>query len=149
METNKKQFTCECGKKYIHQNGLLKHQKQCAKVTATTTSASVSATTDNTNAALVENIEPKVTQEEHKQEPEPETEPEPEPKNTEIKNTQNIGDRRFVMGLIEENQELKRIILKQHEQLENQDERLLEIVKAFFNKIIKTIHHTQSASQQS
>jgi hypothetical protein len=136
METNKKQFTCECGKKYIHQTGLLKHQKQCAKVTVTT---------DNANAALLENIEPKVTPEEHK----PETETETEPKNTEIKNTQNIGDRRFVMGLIEENQELKRIILKQHEQLENQDERLLEIVKAFFNKIIKTIHQTQTVSQQS
>jgi len=54
------------------------------------------------------------------------------------------ADRRFVMGLIQENQELKRIVLKQHEQLENQDERLLEIVKAFFTKIITSVHQTQS-----
>ena len=62
----------------------------------------------------------------------------------EHKNSQMNADRRFVMGLIQENQELKRIVLKQHEQLENQDERLLEIVKAFFTKIITSVHQTQS-----
>jgi hypothetical protein len=128
---NKKQFTCECGKKYIHQSGLLKHQKQCAKVstacTTDTTATDVTQPNDNKPNIIVQEAE--------------------ETKTTETKesqNTTNIGDRRFVMGLIQENQELKRIILKQHEQLENQDERLLEIVKAFFTKIITSVHQTQS-----
>jgi hypothetical protein len=141
METNnKKQFTCECGKKYIHQSGLLKHQKQCAK-----SSINTSAFENDTNIELNEVSEKnKPVQEaepESEQESEQELESELEP---EHKNSQMNADRRFVMGLIQENQELKRIVLKQHEQLENQDERLLEIVKAFFTKIITSVHQTQS-----
>ena len=139
METNKKQFTCECGKKYIHQNGLLKHQKQCAKVATTTdTNATTDNATTHTNATDItqpNDNKPNILLQEEAAEAE-------EAKATET--TTNIGDRRFVMGLIQENQELKRIILKQHEQLENQDERLLEIVKAFFTKIITSVHQTQT-----
>ena len=139
MDTNnKKQFTCECGKKYIHQSGLLKHQKQCAKASITTHPFH-----GHTNIELNEVSEhhKPETESEQEQNPEPDMEQELEP---EHKNSQMNADRRFVMGLIQENQELKRIVLKQHEQLENQDERLLEIVKAFFTKIITSVHQTQS-----
>jgi hypothetical protein len=139
MDTNnKKQFTCECGKKYIHQSGLLKHQKQCAKASVNT-----SAFENDTNIQLNEVSEKNKPMQEAEPESEQELELEQELE-PEHKNSQMNADRRFVMGLIQENQELKRIVLKQHEQLENQDERLLEIVKAFFTKIITSVHQTQS-----
>jgi hypothetical protein len=137
----KSQFICNCGKKYAFESGLTKHKSTCKKVSGMEevpkTPKAKKETTTKTKKPEPE-PEPKVEEKAKEKEDdsdddcslfakECDEDDEPDKKMTE---------KEFIRSLIDENQELKRIIIKQHKQLENQDERIMEYVKAFFIQLI-------------
>lgn len=145
---DKHQFACSCGKKYAFQSGLTKHQSSCSK-------ASGEKVVESKDEKVAETPKAKAK---GKKATAKAKEPEPQPKveETEKYNEDSDDDcslfakkdddddepdrkmteKEFIRSLIDENQELKRIIIKQHKQLENQDERIMEYVKALFIHLI-------------
>lgn len=147
---DKHQFVCSCGKKYAFQSGLTKHQSSCSKASGEKVVESKDEKVTKTPKAKGKKATAKA------KESVKEVEPQPKVEETEKANEDSDDDcslfakedddddepdrkmteKEFIRSLIDENQELKRIIIKQHKQLENQDERIMEYVKAFFIQLI-------------
>ena len=107
-----KAFECQCGKQYKFETHLNKHKNICKAVSQT---------------PIQESNEPK----EPKEDPEGEEEA-----GEDQSDDEQLDENSFIMKLVKENQELKRVILHQHNKLLEQDEKFLECFKMFIAQIL-------------
>ena len=105
-ESNKA-FECQCGKQYKFETHLIKHKNICKAVSQT----------------------PVKEVKESKESKESE-----DPK--EESDDEEMDENSFIVKLVKENQELKRVILHQHNKLLEQDEKFLECFKMFIAQVL-------------
>jgi hypothetical protein len=105
-----KAFECQCGKQYKFETHLNKHKNICKAVSQTPIQEAKKPK------------EPKEEQEEAEEDQSDDDEP--------------MDEKSLIMKLIKENQELKRVILHQHNKLLEQDEKFLECFKMFIAQIL-------------
>ena len=109
-DESNKAFECQCGKQYKFETHLNKHKNICKAVSQT---------------PIQESKDPKESKE-AKEAKDSDDEDDDEP----------LDENSFIVKLVKENQELKRVILHQHNKLLEQDEKFLECFKMFIAQVL-------------
>ena len=110
-DESNKAFECQCGKQYKFETHLNKHKNICKAVSQTPI-------------------------QEAKESKEPKEEKEEKEGEEQSDDDEPMDENSFIMKLVKENQELKRVILHQHNKLLEQDEKFLECFKMFIAQIL-------------
>jgi len=114
-DESSKAFECQCGKQYKFETHLNKHKNICKAVS---------------QSPIQEAKESKEPKEEK------EAQAEAEAEEDKSDDDEPMDENSFIMKLVKENQELKRVILHQHNKLLEQDEKFLECFKMFIAQIL-------------
>jgi len=116
-DESSKAFECQCGKQYKFETHLNKHKNICKAVSQTP-------------------IQEAKESKEPKEEKEEETGQGQDQDQDQSDDDEPMDENSFIMKLVKENQELKRVILHQHNKLLEQDEKFLECFKMFIAQIL-------------